>query len=153
MLLTIYVVLQLIAIIFLFFTFTSKSPLISAITVVIGAMLMLGAWQIDVGGEYVWDSSIRAYAREPVIVETFYLATINIVIFAVGLLFFFDDVLSVFREEKYNMDIINGQNNNYHTFNKERANKENMQSKNKNSSEEFDFSDMTNSRKSVFGTK
>jgi len=108
MILTIYILLQVIAILGLIATFFSKTPLVSAITAIVAAILMIGAWQINIGDEYVWDSSIRAYNREPVVVETNYLATINIMIFGLSLMFFIYDTFMLFKKEQPNISFNNG---------------------------------------------
>jgi hypothetical protein len=92
MLLNVYILLQILAITALIITFFTKTPLSSAVSMVISAILMVGAWVLQIGGQYVWDPSIRAYVRETIYVQTGYLAGFNILLFSLSLLFFMHDM-------------------------------------------------------------
>lgn len=95
MILEIYILLQIAAIVALVTTFYAKSIMPSLLTIFTSAVLMIGAWVIEVGQTYVWDASIRAYVAEAVLVNTSYLAYINMAIFGLGLLFFIHDIMAV----------------------------------------------------------
>ncbi len=71
----------------------------SVLTLVSSAVLITGAWVLEMGHTYVWDPSIRGYIAEPIIKQTFYLPFINMGIFAIALLFFIYDMFIVVKEE------------------------------------------------------
>lgn len=103
MLLEIYIVLQLIAIVAFVLIFKTKSPLVSATSMVTSGILMVGAWVLRISSSYVWVASIRAYAMEPVFVETPYLAGFNIMLFGLSLVYFFTDIFDIYKNESEGM--------------------------------------------------
>lgn len=74
---------------------------------------MVGSWTLNVGSRYVWDPSIRAYVEQSIMVSTPYLATFNILIFGLAILYFFSDVMEVMNEESshINLDKMNQRGN------------------------------------------
>lgn len=99
MLLEIYIILQLIAIVAFILIFKTETPLVSATSMVTSGMLMVGAWVIRTGFIYVWDSGIMAYIAEPVLIETPYLPAFNMLLFALSLIYFFNDIFDIYKNE------------------------------------------------------
>jgi len=104
MLLSVYLLLQVIAILSIIATFHSKTPLASVLAMVTSGTLMVGAWVLEVGSKYIWDPSIRAYIREPILAQTSYLAVINMAVFGLALVFFFYDIFVTMQEEAKQVD-------------------------------------------------
>src|SRR6056297_1516925 len=107
MLITIFILLQIIVITGLIITFHTETPLSSAITATISGILMVGSWVLNVGNEYVWDPSIRAYTREAIIIKTPYLPSINFLIFSLAILFLFYDVFKLWKDESTPIQNVN----------------------------------------------
>lgn len=100
--------LQAVTLILLFITMSDDSkPLFSTLTAVSSAVLMIGAWSLNTGVEYVWDAAIRAYVTAPVIIQTSYLAYFNMLIFALAILYFFNDIMDVARAKSKGMGDVN----------------------------------------------
>lgn len=100
MLLSIYILLQVLAVIGLIFVFMNKSPMVSALAMIPSGMLMAGAWVIDLGNKYIWNVDLKAYDIIPNIINTPYLAYVNILLFGIAMLYFFYDLFSVIMEQK-----------------------------------------------------
>ncbi len=60
---------------------------------------MVGGWALNIGTEYVFDSSVRAHVPQDVIINTPYIPYINMMIFAIGLIYFFYDLFVTVQEE------------------------------------------------------
>lgn len=97
--LEIYILLQLISVSLLATTFIKSSPLNAAMSGLISAVLSVGAWTITTGIKYVWDESLGAYVAESIIINTPYLAGLNVGIFGLSLLLFFVDIFTDFQDE------------------------------------------------------
>lgn len=91
--------LQVLAILVLFLAFVVKMPLVSLMAMIPSAILMTGARTLEIGSQYVFNPTIMAYVREPIVVSTSYLATLNIIIFGLGLVLFVYDLFTVIQEE------------------------------------------------------
>jgi hypothetical protein len=104
MYLTIFIILQVIAVCALVASFLTKSTLVSAVSMVTSGMLMVGAWVINVGQEYVWNAAIRAYEPSIIYITTPYLASFNMLIFSLSLVFFFTDLFDVIKNEAKTID-------------------------------------------------
>ena len=85
MILTVYVLLQILAVTGLIVTFFKKSIIPSVLTMLVSGGLAVGAWVLDIGTKYVWDSTISAYVTESIIVQTPYLAGMNIAVSGLAL--------------------------------------------------------------------
>lgn len=101
MLLSIFVLIQILVITSLVFVYITKSPILSTLTMVSSAILAVGAWTIEFGGKYVWDPSIRAYVRETLIIQTPYLPIFNMMIFGLALLYFFGDLFDIISDQRF----------------------------------------------------
>jgi len=99
MIFELYLFLQVIAVLLLAACFVTKTPLASVLTAFTSAILIAGAWVLELGHTYVWNPATRAYVAEPVLQQTTYLPYINMMIFAVALLFFIYDMFIAAKEE------------------------------------------------------
>lgn len=97
--LEIYILLQLLSVFLLASTFIKSSPLNASMSALISAVLAIGAWTITTGIKYVWDESLGAYVAEFVVINTPYLAGLNIGIFGLSLMLFFVDMFTDFQDE------------------------------------------------------
>lgn len=93
MLLEVYLLFQVLAVIGLFLTLYTdgESLMPSLFTVLVSGVLMVGAWVLNIGTNYIWDPDINAYVAEANIISTPYLASINIAIFGLALIYFLWD--------------------------------------------------------------
>ena len=99
MIFELYLFLQVIAVLLLAACFVTKTPLASVLTAFTSAILIAGAWVLEMGHTYVWNAATRAYVAEPVYQSTVYLPWINVMIFAIALLFFIYDMFIAAKEE------------------------------------------------------
>ena len=77
----------------------SKAPLASAVSMVCSGILMVGAWVMEIGHTYAWQSAIRAYVAEATVVTTPYLAGFNMLLFGLSIIYFFSDIFDIYKNE------------------------------------------------------
>lgn len=99
MLLEVYILFQILAVIGLFVILHSDQPVASVLTMLISGVLIVGAWMLNIGTNYVWDSGINAYVAEANMISTPYLAYINMAIFGLALTYFFYDIFMTAANE------------------------------------------------------
>ena len=104
MILEVYVLLQVLTIVALIVTFYSEAPLYAVMTMVLSGVLMIGAWVLETGVKYVWEPAIRAYSQQPILVQTPYLAYINMAIFGLAIVYFFYDLFNNVNKQTKNLD-------------------------------------------------
>lgn len=99
MLLEIYILFQILAIIGVLMIFHTDTVLVSATTMVISGILAVGAWQLNVGLDFIWDAATKSYITQDIIINTPYLASFNILIFGIALMYFFHDLFAIIKNE------------------------------------------------------
>lgn len=104
MLLEVYILFQILAVIGIILTiisYTDKLMTIypSILTLLLSGILSVGAWVLNVGTNYVWNTSMNAYIAEANIISTPYLASFNIAIFGLALVYFFVELFEILRNE------------------------------------------------------
>jgi len=99
MLLEVYILFQILAIIGAIMIFHSDTVFVSAVTLVVSSILAVGAWVLNLGSQFVWNPSIRAYVAETVTINTPYLAGFNMLIVGIALMYFFHDLFAIINNE------------------------------------------------------
>lgn len=107
MLLTIYILFQIIVLIGVIMTFYSKEMIFSALTMLFSGMLAVGAWRITYGTNYIWDATTSAYVAETLIASTPYIAYLNMGLFGLALMFFYYDVFETLTGQSKGLGNLN----------------------------------------------
>ena len=87
--------------------FYSKEPIFSALTMLFAGTLAVGAWSLNTGVQYVWDATTSSYLAETVIISTPYLSGLNIGLFGLALVFFFNDLFELITNESAGLGKLN----------------------------------------------
>ena len=107
MLLTVYILFQVLVIAGIILTFYSKEVIFSALTMLFTAILAVGAWRLFVGVQYVWDTTTSSYVAQNIIMNTSYLAYLNMGLFGLAMVFFFSDLFELLQEESVGLGKLN----------------------------------------------
>lgn len=107
MLLTVYILFQILVIAGLVLTFYSKEVIFSAITTILAAVLAIGGWRLFVGVQYVFDSATGSYIAQDIIMNTSYIAYLNMSFFGLALMFLFNDIFELIQGESIGLGKLN----------------------------------------------
>ena len=107
MLLSIYIVFQLLVIAGVILVFYSKEVIFSALTMLFSGILAVGAWRLLVDIQYVFDTATGVYVAQDIIVNTSYLAYLNMGLFGLAMLFFFNDIFEWIQKESVGLGNLN----------------------------------------------
>lgn len=107
MLLSIYIVFQLLVIAGVILVFYSKEVIFSALTMLFSGILAVGAWRLLVDIQYVFDTTTGVYVAQDIIVNTSYLAYLNMGLFGLAMLFFFNDIFEWIQKESVGLGNLN----------------------------------------------
>jgi len=99
MLLTIYILFQILVIAGILLVFYSKEIIFSALTMLFSGVLAVGSWRLFIGVQYVFDITTGSYVAEDIIVNTSYLAYLNMGLFGLAMVFFFNDLFEWITKE------------------------------------------------------
>jgi hypothetical protein len=122
MLLTIYILFQILVIAGILLVFYSKEIIFSALTMLFSGVLAVGSWRLFIGVQYVFDTATGSYIAENIIVNTSYLAYLNMGLFGLAMVFFFNDLFEWITKESVGLGNLNMSRN--------KKTEENLQTKN-----------------------